>query len=173
MSIHKLKAIAEQVLSVATAVPYSAGITEGASPADEVRSANEGLEKLLSAAIGYALPLPTEVVGSPKLWFGEQYGQSVGTLVSLIGELRILNPELIAMNAQGVWLYRYAQTFSLSSLIQFGQLNSGVVAGISCLEAYCRDRQIANAAMPLMAIEQMGKLVMDFHVDLAKETADA
>lgn len=172
MSIQHLTALAGQILSVASTVPFSPPADNG-TPADAVRLSNEGLENFLSAGIGYALPLPTEAVANPKMWFGEQYGQAVGTLVSFIGEQRILNPELIAMNTQGVWLYRYCQMHSLTALLQFGQLKTGGIAGIECLSQYCKDNDLVNAALPLMALEQMGKLVADFGLAVAKDTANA
>jgi hypothetical protein len=171
MSIQHLNAIAGQILSLASTIPY-AGFDNG-SPADSVRAANEGLERFLAAGIGYALPLPSEPVANPKMWFGEQYGQMVGTLCSLIGEQRVLNPEQIALTAQGAWLYRYCQMHSLTGLLQFGQLATGGVAGIDSLACYCKGADLVNAALPLMALEQLGKLVADFSLAVAKDNADA
>lgn len=172
MSIQHLNTIAGQILALASTVPYNPPSDNG-TPADTVRLSNEGLEKFLSAGIGYCFPLPSEAVANPKMWFGEQYGQAVGTLCSLIGEQRVLNPELIAMNAQGVWLFRYCQMHSLTGLLQFGQLSATAVAGIECLSWYCKDNDLVNVALPLMALEQIGKLVSDFSLAVAKDTANA
>ncbi len=173
MSIQQLNVIAGKVLAMASSLPYRSEGLANPTVDDQVRDSNEGIERLLSAVVGYAFPLPTEPVASPKLWFGEQYGQTVGTFVSLVGEQRILNPELIAVGAQGAWLYRYATTFDITLLPAFGQTDGCRIAGLNCLSDYCYDGATTNSATALMAISQMGGMVRDFHEVLLKDSADA
>lgn len=174
MSIHQLNAIAGKILGMASTLPYSPwDAADQTTPDDQVRDSNEGIERLLACAAGYAFPLPTEAVPSPKLWFGEQYGKALGTLVSLVGEQRILNGELIAMGAQGAWLFRYATAYDLSALGAFGQISGQRIAGLADVRDYCRDRDIVGAATVLTAIEQLGKMIVEFQTCMEQEPLDA
>lgn len=171
MSMQQLNAIASKILGVASTVQYSGGWKQ--DPTSQIRDSNTGLENLISCSIGYAFPLPSEPVASPKTWFSEQYSACLGAVVSLLGEQRFLNSELVAIGAQGVWLQRYCQMHDIGRLASFGQLQGGRVAGLSCVEDYCKDGEVANSPLLFSAIEQIGKLVSDFHLALAKDSADA
>lgn len=167
MNQYAIVSAAEKIISIAETVPVAQ--QAGGNLPKVVREKAVALEDIISAGIAYALPLPPGLVDSPKVFYGTNFGKLTSTLLSTIGEKRMLNPEVMAVNIQHAWLYRYAIAHDIGFLQRNGRIDEIAVAGVNCIWRYSDGGGDSTSYnIFFSALEQISKFVSDVNAILSE-----